>query len=172
MASILGVETLQHTNGTTAATIDSSGNITASGNVIATNRPAFHHKAVGSSSMTGDLVFNTELFDVGNVFDNTVFTAPVTGLYQFSAIIFATNSSGGTVSGGVGVDLQKSTDGGSSYSTYLKTYNNVGSGGYVILNFTSVVQLNSNDKIKLNTGDYIYVDNNGVYTHFMGYLIG
>ena len=31
MASIIGVETLQHTNGTTAATIDSSGNVTFSG---------------------------------------------------------------------------------------------------------------------------------------------
>lgn len=163
----LDVGTIRDAAGTnTAMTIDSTGRI------VTPARPAFHHKALGSSSMTGDLVFNTEIFDVGNVFDNTVFTAPVTGLYQFSAIIFATNSSGGTVSGGVGVNLQKSTDGGSSYSTYLKTYNNVGSGGYVILNFTSIVQLNSNDKIKLNTSDYIYVDNNGIYTHFMGYLIG
>lgn len=35
MASILGVETLQHPNGTTAATIDSSGNLTVP-NLIAT----------------------------------------------------------------------------------------------------------------------------------------
>ena len=37
MASIIGVETLQHTNGTTAATIDTSGKIkpTASGSVVA-----------------------------------------------------------------------------------------------------------------------------------------
>ena len=36
MASIIGVETLQHTNGTTAATIDSSGNLlpSASGSVL------------------------------------------------------------------------------------------------------------------------------------------
>jgi hypothetical protein len=34
MASIIGVETLQHTNGTTAATIDSSGNIKMAGHVV------------------------------------------------------------------------------------------------------------------------------------------
>ena len=33
MASIIGVETLQHTNGTTAATIDSSGNISTTGRI-------------------------------------------------------------------------------------------------------------------------------------------
>ena len=34
MASIIGVETLQHTNGTTAATIDSSGNVKMAGHVV------------------------------------------------------------------------------------------------------------------------------------------
>jgi len=36
MASILGVETLQHTNGTTAATIQSDGTVIMGGNIIST----------------------------------------------------------------------------------------------------------------------------------------
>ena len=174
MASILGVETLQHTNGTDAITIDSSGNITASGNVITSNRPAFHHSSVtGSASpITGDLTFNTELFDIGGVFDNTVFTAPVTGLYEFSFIGFASDANANIISGAVNLNLQKSTDSGSTYSTVLRSYNRHGSTGYPPLNFSTILKLNSGDKIKLNTSDYIYADSTGHLTRFSGYLIG
>ena len=168
MASILNVDQIRNAAGTTALTIDSSGRITTPA------RPAFHHSSVtGSASpITGDLTFNTEIFDTGGVFDNTVFTAPVTGLYQFSFIGFASDASANSISGGVNLSLQKSTDGGSTYSTVLRSYNQHPSAGYPPLTFTTTLELNASDKIKLNTSDYIYADGNGYYTRFSGYLIG
>ena len=59
MASIIGVETLQHTNGTTAATIDSSGNVSlsqvGSGTFYrsGTFTPTFTNFTVGNGSVFG-----------------------------------------------------------------------------------------------------------------------
>ena len=93
-------------------------------------------------------------------------------MYEFSFIGFASNSSNNTISGGVNLNLQKSTDGGSTYSTVLRTYNQHASAGFPPLSFSTALELNSSDKIKLNTSDYIYADANGYYTRFSGYLIG
>ena len=82
MASIIGVENLQHTNGTTAATIDSSGRI------LQPAKPAFHARLTSGSTegKTGTLVFNSEDFDIGGNYDtsNGRFTAPVSGIYYFA----------------------------------------------------------------------------------------
>jgi len=53
MASIIGVETLQHTNGTTAATIDSSGNLTFSNSLTGTGilKGVSEQTATGSSEV-------------------------------------------------------------------------------------------------------------------------
>jgi len=83
MASIIGVQELQHTNGTSAATIDSTGRI------LTPARPAF--LVQWSASQTGlsatgynRLNFDTALFDVGSNLSGAVFTAPVSGIYQFN----------------------------------------------------------------------------------------
>jgi len=90
MASILGVETLQHTNGTTAATIDSGGRL------IQSNRPLFHASAQNtansgvawatggtSSNNWTPIPFDTEVVDrAGNFNPSTFkFTVPVNGEY-------------------------------------------------------------------------------------------
>lgn len=53
MASIIGVETLQHTNGTTAATIDSSGNLTFNNSLTGTGilKGVSEQTASGSSTV-------------------------------------------------------------------------------------------------------------------------
>ena len=71
MASILGVETLQHTNGTTAATIDSSGKVTFekptfSVAVIADEK-AYNVSGGASSVGFNDRDLNTKVFDPDNI---------------------------------------------------------------------------------------------------------
>ena len=82
MASELGVQTIQHTNGTDAITIDSSGYITRAKNC------AFLAHTATAASATADTVLNwvTEVFDTDSCFDPTtgLFTAPVNGIYYFS----------------------------------------------------------------------------------------
>ena len=89
MTSILKVETLQHPNGTTAATIDSSGRILqpAKPAFLATITTTHTINASAPSSATIDYNANgTEQFDVGNCFDknNNKFVAPVAGIYKFN----------------------------------------------------------------------------------------
>jgi hypothetical protein len=85
MASIIGVETLQHTNGTTAATIDSSGRI------LTPKRPSFQAYNTTSTNFTTSgvqqtLIFSNTAHNEGNCFNTTTgaFTTPVAGLYFFS----------------------------------------------------------------------------------------
>jgi hypothetical protein len=87
MASIIGVETLQNPNGTTAATIDSSGRVTLP------NRPHamvdFGGTAYVSKSV-GVMPFDNAFVNVGNHYSTSTykFTCPITGLYtvEFAAI--------------------------------------------------------------------------------------
>ena len=60
MASILGIDTIQHQSGTTAMTIDSTGRI------LTPARPAFRARIAGSTTGTGSpgvIVFETEDFE-------------------------------------------------------------------------------------------------------------
>ena len=83
MASIIGVNELQHTNGTTAATIDSSGRI------LTPARPAFHvnkngtDQSLGSSTSAVEITWSNAVLDVGNHFDfsDNSYVVPVTGNY-------------------------------------------------------------------------------------------
>lgn len=83
MASIIGVQELQHTNGTSAMTIDSSGR------VLTPARPAFCVRwSTGQTAVSGTnwnrFNFDEEVFDTGNNVASAVFTTPVAGVYQFN----------------------------------------------------------------------------------------
>lgn len=93
MASILGVETLQHTNGTTAATIDSSGKIAfnkpvTSVALLAEEQPS---STVGGTFTSGSWVtrtLNTEVSDTDGIvsLSSNVFTLGAgTYLIEWSA---------------------------------------------------------------------------------------
>lgn len=81
MASEIGVQTIQHTNGTDAMTIDSAGR------VLTPARPAFSVQKNSTQSFgtsETQVTFDNELFDIGANFASNAFTAPVAGIYQFN----------------------------------------------------------------------------------------
>ena len=94
MSSTIGVQNIAHTNGTVAATVDSSGNISFPA------KPAFrvfkvNHQSVNNGTNTL-VTWDTELWDIGNNFDlaNNKFVAPINGIYHFDCILRFTANSG------------------------------------------------------------------------------
>lgn len=87
-------------NGTSL--VNYAGPQLSSGGVMTnTTQPAFFaYLTTGVSNVTGDgtayqIIYDTEFFDRGNNFNSTtgVFTAPVTGIYQFNVTVLAQNAS-------------------------------------------------------------------------------
>ena len=83
MASEIGVQTIQHTNGTDAMTIDSSGR------VVTPARPSFLARVSSNQSLSAQtrtlVQFGATDHNVGSHFSTSTykFTAPVDGIYQF-----------------------------------------------------------------------------------------
>jgi hypothetical protein len=81
----LRTTTIQHTNGTTAQTIDSSGR------VFRPNQPAVR---ATSSTLSGDrwISYSAE-YNIGSNFDVStgIFTCPLTGVYIISALYSSTS---------------------------------------------------------------------------------
>ena len=83
MSSVLKVSSIQDpTYSNTALSIDSSGR------VLMPQRPLFKAglnttRNVASVGTYEAIVWTNEIFDVGNNWDNTEFTAPIAGMYYF-----------------------------------------------------------------------------------------
>ena len=171
MASELHVDSIKHSGGTSAMTIDSTGRITEP------NKPAFQ-AVVGSAAWatladTAIIPFNDvssgACFDTGSDFDtsNNRFVAPLSGKYHFFVLIYSFNSD--------------STNGFCAYKNgaILKTFNNStrfdfqgGQAGSVdeTISGSFQVDLSASDNISIHAttaSDYY-----GAYTYFGGHLIG
>jgi hypothetical protein len=163
MASIIGVETLQHTNGTTAATIDSSGRI------LQPAKPAFRGTLplVGSTDYTTetDITGYTESFDTGGNFNHTtgIFTVPVDGLYQINFTI-----SPGSATTATNLYARLYIDG----VRIFKSRHDPQGGASATLNYSSVLNLTSGNELKVSfqsdTDTTVTID--GI--DFSGFLVG
>jgi len=173
MASTLKVNTIQHTGGTSAMTIDSSGR------VLTPARPSFSVHLSNATSITSSnntIVFNSVVHNQGSHYNssNGIFTAPVTGLYYLSA--------------GIGVFLNTGSDsrylvvylqtGNTNYQDILLTgrENAVNTSGstYGGVHVAGVVPLNANDAVRVkaemeNASDATVTDKS---CYFTGYLVG
>ena len=172
--STLKVGTIQdHTNSITAMTIDGTGRI------LTPARPAFRARIgaqTGGSGFSGDLVFETEDFDIGGNYNvsNGRFTAPIAGIYHFMfrALSAGTNSgnanSGGDTPFG---DLKKngSVVAGSRFYHYVATGN-----FHSALHLNTIIQLNATDYVQVNMNtEFVYGDASAGYDPcFEGYLVG
>jgi len=176
MASIIGVETLQHTNGTTAATIDSNGRI------LTPARPFFHVTESNNTDGTGigsQIAFDTVVTNIGGHYNTAgFFKAPIAGLYHFSFSGFGTGSGGAAIASGVAsfVLMQKATA--DDFSAGLYTIANAygyGTGAhYPNAAMSANVYLAANDRVRVFVqSQYVYASADANYDpHFSGYLIG
>ena len=164
MSSILKVDTIQNTGGTTLMDADLSVDIWRLASSFSTNaatitgweRPDDGYQATvnGLSESSG------------------VFTFTKTGLYQINFCFNSQNAS--TADGAHGVIAYVSTNGGSSYDDAAVAYNgdiDTGINNSASLVFHVNVTNASNTKIKFTTtslasGTYISGDTNQNYTHF------
>jgi len=171
MAGIVGLTELQHTNGTSAATIDTSGRI------LTPARPAFYAHRLASgiqslSSQTDTLAaFNETDHNIGGHYSTSTytFTCPISGLYQFQHWCYVYNTTQ--------TNTRLFINGSKKYrfaSIETDTTNNPhGAGGGIALS------LSANDTVQL----YVWASNaanlyagdasqNERSSFFSGYLVG
>lgn len=170
MASELGVQTIQHTNGTDALVVGSDGSVEAQG--LLTSRGLDHIPSFSARGAGGGVSATTKLryedseagvtHNIGSHYNytNKEFTCPVDGLYLFTYSVFTNNSAAGSVQLSVNDD-------------YVENYPTVQTGaslGYTTLSAQGVLNLSAGDTVQVYvTSGSIYVDQD---TWFTGVLIG
>ena len=169
MASEIGVQTIQHTNGTDAMTIDSSGRVAQPA------LPAWSVKFSSGSYVALPVtpaIFDTVVVNRGSIYDTStgVVTIPVAGVYNIIAMVYARVD----VNEAIAVRIMKSTDGGSNYTmeTYAYHYPTGVTQIHTTLVNNILLDLNVGDKIRIHvTGDCDYYTG-GQETRFSGHLVG
>ena len=165
MASILKVNTIQDaTNSNTAISVDSSGHVSHP------VRPYFSVKqddgqSVASSTQT-TILFTGTYRQRGSDYDSSsgAFTAPITGLYHFSADVQIASRTQWQFF------FVHSNSGGSAISTYYNFNGN--SGTYVTrASGSHLVQMTASDTMVCRVTHFLG-SNQNVFGNFHGYFIG
>ncbi|MDA7674507.1 complement C1q domain-containing protein [bacterium] len=147
--------------------------IDSSGRVAMPYQPAF---SVGGSSNTyitqSPILFNNIELNRNNVYNSStgVFTAPVSGAYKIDVQVYCRCGTGENAY----PRIQKSTNGGSSWTNFSYSYLGDQASGQVdtTLNINVIMDLNANDLVRVlfqGTGDYYHGREE---TRFSGFLIG
>ena len=165
--------------GATGITIDGAGN------VFTPTRPmfrAFNTTAGGWSTVTHNehqiMAFNGEVFDLGGNFSTSTyrFTCPVDGLYFFGARAYM-HTDGGTLRFGI---ITGTTNPATDEATFLaqdyRSSNVTQRSGTLsceaITELTAGTQVGAYVRHDSDTNNSYYSENNTLYNHFEGYLIG
>lgn len=177
MASIIGVETLQHTNGTTAATIDSSGKFLP-------KMPAWNQIGIPSApSGNGAIIWNSgntgSFAKHGCTYSSSTgaITVPVAGLYMVHFNIICRETSQGS---NVQLKITTSTDGGTTFSAKSDALYSLLEGAEVAnmwrtLPKTIILDLAANEQVRIenaNTNTWDVPSDDHTAGNFSGYLIG
>ena len=169
MTGILKVDTIQSSGGTTGLTIDSSGR------VLTPARPAFsayRNASLNIQTSRTTIVFDTVQNNQGSHYDTStgIFTAPVAGLYFFSAAVSI--GPGITESRYFNVDLFHNNS--TAVLTGRSNANNTTGSTYAGVSVSGVVEMAANDTMRARaeatTSQAMYVADRAVY--FTGHLIG
>ena len=174
MASEIGVQTIQHTNGTDAMTIDSSGR------VLTPARPSFFAYVDTSDSSDNDYTSMTQVdFDavqhnIGGHFNLSTnkFTAPVSGVYQFNWQVRVYNIASAT-SGNTALRINGSYHWGNDLYIYGGLEDPQG-GLYMSPGTSVTVQVDANDELDItfNVAGDTGVRLQYAGTYFSGFLVG
>ena len=162
MASELGVQTIQHTNGTDALTISSTGDVTMP------NRKIYHwhaYRDAGDVGVNTDIVFDNEISDSDGIYDNTtgIVTIPVTGVWQINFIGMSSDTAGNT---GIGL-FDKDNN------RYDKIAVRNSSSWYGNISGSVALALTSGDTIKWRvTHGAIYGQTGNLVPTFSGFFVG
>ena len=159
MASEIGVQTIQHTNGTDAMTIDSSGRVGLSSPV------AFYVRSGNSNTSSGNIItsWSTPVVNEGNGFSTSTgrFTAPVAGSYVLSFTLLADPDTTQT-----NIYLRKNG------SYYMKAREDTQNSRYQTISGTAVMSMAVNDYADLLTSGNDLGGHNDEWQHFTGFLLG
>ena len=180
MSNLL-VQNIKYTNGTTAQTIDSTGRI------LTPARPSFraYNNAAGAwTEVTHNqhqiVAYNAEKYDIGSNYDTSTyrFTCPVNGLYFFSARVYM-HENGNTRRLTIATGT---TNPATDESTFLSQVYHASDGdnadhsGTLIVNacaeLTASTQVGVYVHHGADTANSYYSENNTLYSHFEGHLIG
>ena len=167
MSSVLKVDAIQNTAGTTAMTIDSSG-IVSKPNVVAW---LVNKNAVQTSSGTNELItFQTVTLNQGSGFQTSgsnanKFVAPVHGIYTTAATLLSVSGTDND-----DVFLMKNNAG-------VIRFRNTSASGHESYGFTWVGELDAGDTLHLamaSTSRSVYGDTstNQYWSTWCGHLIG
>ena len=154
MTSTLKVNTIQHTGGTTALEIDSSGR------VLTPARPTFRARRINNLSLTGgndtqNLIMNAVDFDVGSGYNTGTgfYTVPLGGIYFFFLNARFDDVASGSYSRAI---IHNDKTGATSYTDLVNVLGSiVGSGmstTYETIQASGLLQCETNDTIKFLGG--------------------
>ena len=183
MASTLKVDTIAHTGGTTAMTVDSAGRITEPA------KPFFHVAGLGSNMnvATGSdtvIPFSSVVHDVGSNWNTSDhrFTAPVNGIYQFCASVRIDTLDQAASYIRLGLRGEQGT--GSAIPTISDFFDLLDPAAYdedttyKSFQLSRAIYLTAGNRMRATirqqggTSNHSHVDPTGQYTQFSGYLIG
>ena len=173
MASTLKVNTIAHSGGTNAMTIDSTGRVLLPQLPIACVTLTTSNTQDGTlpySTTNADMLFDKVTRNRGSVYNasNGRFTAPITGLYRFKYTFLADDDSSANVT-----YFHVYKNGTAYQEAGGASYTQAGATTYSVATNETLVNLNATDYLTLRLqGGAIYIDAGGVYHSVHFELVG
>ena len=169
MSSILKVSEIQDpTNGNTALTIDSSGNVDLSGRLTTPGRPFFYATAGAQrdDQTASPIPYTNVVKNIGGHYNSStyIFTCPVDGIYFFAGQVYKEATHGN-------LKLQLSRGGSTNNIAEVARMLGAAPNEHSALSFAITYYFLANDQVSLNRDVGTYHQNSSL-SYFTGCLIG
>jgi VCBS repeat-containing protein len=173
--SKLQVETISHTNNTTAVSLASDGRTTFTTQPQITTPICFQASRTdsGGTGKNGTIIFNNAYVNLGGGYSTSTgkFTAPINGTYHFNFHCFTSASNGSKLGSGSTFAAKFQVDS-SDPTGQQKSYVNMSADNYSNVSMDYIVTLSaSQDVLVYITDSYLYSDTQN-WNQFSGRLIG